>query len=528
MAITLHDEAATAGTGVEAPADTPVTLTDDGVRAYLNSIGRTPLLTPERERHLGTTAQAGRAARTRAQRHLHALLRDELLWLSVNAELRRALALAAIEALELDAAAEKVAGWIDGFAALDAVEAPTDAAPTTLAALHELVARLATGDENATATILAAADQVGIERRHAAAALQRFAARLSLSFVPDEAPAADGEASSPPGGETTDLPAALFDGQPFEESPLGAALAGVVTLGEALARTAVDGALRQGGDALTTAVRVALGSMLEPDAVARILDGWQVDEEAIARGDRAEHALVEANLRLVVSVARRYNGRGLDLADLLQEGNLGLLRAAESFDPVRGCRFSTYAVWWIRQAICRALANGSRLVRLPVHIQATHTNVVRTSRQLQETLGREPKQAELAAATGLSTQRLEELSTLVMAWRDPVSLNQPMSEDGETVLGDLVPDTSEFSAEDELGIQSSRAEVRAALAQLKDRERYVLALRYGLIDGQERTLGEVGEALGVTRERARQLEAQALRRLRHMARQRVVALDPVP
>ena len=523
MVTRLDDDVADTMVQSATVADTSGALTDDGVRAYLNSIGRTPLLNPEQERYLGTTAQAGRAARTRTQRHLHARLRHELLGRAVNVGLRSALAHAAAATLELNE--QTVAAWIDGFVVLDAVDAPYDGAPTTLAALQHLIAQLASGDAAATTTVLDAAVQAGIASHDAATALQQFTAHLGL-VAPLATPAKSDEDALPPDG-AVEMPVALFDGRPLEESPFGAALASVVTLGEALARTAVEGALRQGGAALAAAIGVALHGMLEPDVVTRILDGWHVDAEAIARGDHAEHALVEANLRLVVAVARRYNGRGLDLADLLQEGNIGLLRAAESFDPARGCRFSTYAVWWIRQAICRALANGSRLVRLPVHIQATHTNVVRTSRQLQETLGREPERAELAAATGLSTQRLDELSTLVTAWRDPVSLNQPMSEDGETVLGDLVPDTAEQTAEDSLGLQSSRVEVRAALAQLKERERYVLALRYGLLDGQERTLSEVGEAIGVTRERARQLEAQALRRLRHMARQQVVALDPV-
>ena len=268
----------------------------------------------------------------------------------------------------------------------------------------------------------------------------------------------------------------------------------------------------------------ALGVAIQAGRVARAREGWQDNAETIARGSQAERMLAEANLRLVVAVARRYTGGGLDLIDLVQEGNIGLLRAVENFDPERGCRFSTYAVWWIRQAVYRAVVNGGRLVRLPANVRAAHGDIVRVTHTLRETLGREPERDEVAVATGMSPRRVAEVTAFAVVGRDLVSLDRPVGEDGETVLGELIADVAP-TAEDEIGEQARRQDLHAALGRLTARERRVLMLRFGLTDGRDHTLDEVGQDLGVARERARQLEVAALRKLRFLARAGVVTLD---
>ena len=230
-------------------------------------------------------------------------------------------------------------------------------------------------------------------------------------------------------------------------------------------------------------------------------------------GDRAAvHALVQHNLRLVVNVAKKYQNLGMTLLDLIQEGSVGLMRAAEKFDPGRGFRFSTYATWWIRQAVLRALNEQSRLVRLPEYLQGRRTQVDAARDALRERLGRTPSDAEVAKEAGFP---VEQVSGLTQASRPVASLDAPLSEDGELALGDLIRD-SDPGAEEVAEVEDRRAAVAQALAVLEERERDVLSLRYGLDgNGRERTLEEVGRVLGLTRERIRQIENKALRRLRH-------------
>jgi RNA polymerase primary sigma factor len=243
-------------------------------------------------------------------------------------------------------------------------------------------------------------------------------------------------------------------------------------------------------------------------------------ELAVARrvvaGDKeAAHALAAANLRLVISVARRHINRGLFFEDLIQEGNIGLLRAVEKFDPERGFKFSTYAVWWIRQAITRAIDDKARLVRLPAHLQQTMSALARAAQQLSGELGREPTERELAVALGLAP---DEVYRLMRAMRPPLSLEAPMGETEEGMLGDVLIDDGAEGVERQAEGRLLRAEMAHVMDEmLSPREREVLALRYGLGGHAPSTLEEVGVALGLTRERARQIETKALTKLRHPA-----------
>jgi RNA polymerase nonessential primary-like sigma factor len=314
-------------------------------------------------------------------------------------------------------------------------------------------------------------------------------------------------------GETEIVRLPQLDGQPYQEHPAAQAATRVLGLGHGDADRLFEMAQISGADNATLSAALADMIGVTPPAATAAVQGWSVDQSLVQRAQRARTRLTESNLRLVVSVAKKYVGRGLPLLDLIQEGNFGLMRATELFDPSLGFRFSTYAIWWIRQSVLRGISTQGRAVRLPVHVQQRLSLVSRTRRELTAELGREPTQHELAGRIGVTEERL---GADLLAAQDVTSLETPVGDDEDSsTLSEFVEDEATPDVGEEVAQSMLRGDLERVLASLTDREQEVVRLRYGLVpDGRARSLDEIGARFGISRERARQIEARAMQKMR--------------
>jgi RNA polymerase sigma factor (sigma-70 family) len=375
------------------------------------------------------------------------------------------------------------------------------------------------------------AEQESDERANRAGVAKRSTARTSKSKVAEQPPSADGFADSGGGlPDTLDAPdtvALAVESDTDDDGVVVASGASLADLDEAAASAdLVRVYLNEIGKVplLTAADEVELAKRIEAGLYAEHLLTASNSFSAARRrdlralvmdGSRAKDHLLRANLRLVVSLAKRYTGHGMPFLDLIQEGNLGLIRAVEKFDYTKGFKFSTYATWWIRQAISRAMADQSRTIRLPVHLVEQVNKLQRLRREMNQSLGREATDAELAVELDVPEERIRELIDLS---RDLVSLDQTVGTDDDAALGDFIADDTAPAAEAAVEAGLMRTQLRSVLGTLEAREAAVVRMRYGLDDGQPRTLDEIGRAFKLSRERIRQIERETMAKLRHPSR----------
>jgi RNA polymerase sigma factor (sigma-70 family) len=523
---TLHDESVTR-TAVDGPGNLDDAGADD-VRFYLAQIGRIPLLTATQELQAATAIKVGLAEIHRAKDdladriRLYAVSRDgdrmnrliqtwhDLLGPDVPA----VDAMAASVTRILHERESRARGY---FSTLASCLEQRLAAP---AALAPLLARVHSGDSAVLDALRGLLSELGCS----SAGSERLVSRVrplidvkprTVSGVQSQRqPGMQEDAGEKASSEAAPRSTIRLAGKWLEDSAPARALADLLAIGRQDAEMLLaDRPLPVDED--DWCARLARQIQCDLPAAHAILRGWELDGAVVARGDAARTRLVESNLRLVVSVAKHFRSRGVQLLDLIQEGNIGLLRAVEMYDPDKGFRFSTYATWWIRQSVSRAIASQGRAIRLPVYVRDQLRTITRAEHELMQVLGRSATFGELELQTGIQAERIAEIKRCL---DEPVSLDMMIGDDENLSLGDMLEDTSVVRPVDTMVQQQLRSRVQAVLGTLSTRERDVLLLRFGLDGGRNHTLEEIASQFRVTRERIRQIEVRCMRKLRHPSR----------